>query len=684
MSSVKETETIIIGFGFSCVPLLRELDRTGEKYLILSDPAPSSVWSALKRAGRLNFDLVSSYYTSFYSFDLVKDFRKDMYPLAGDFYAMHLSYYEKYKDQIIRTHVTRIENHKGFSIVHTDDGSYKCTNVVISTAFTRKIHDSLCSFDYSVKDKTIVFDTVGDSSNLMISKLLSGNNKIVCVTNGFLAFDKLFYYKGKTATLDQFEFHNLAPLGKFYRAFIGGSPYLFDQFFTNIGGKLKWKLRAARLLTPEIFWFKYPELIHRDEADMTRYNKGAAFPNGFIAIKYWPIDTYTEMFGKDLENAIRQGYLLNDLPLWIEEGMVKICKKSETRIDHERKTLSYKDQVISYDYFVQGGPETPRLPQILIMNDGSGTPPEEYKYRVRKNYLGVMPENLSNVFLLGLIRPFTGGLANMTEMQCLFIHKMIANKSFKESVTATLPRRIREYEEKYYITAKDKPTDHLVYYGTYTEEVAKAIGINITAKDCRSFGDVRRWLLFPNNAFKYRQFGEYAVEKCSEFVRYIEKSHDNWTAFVLSTTTIGIYNLIAILFIAKLFTGGYVGLVGVGVLALLYYFLVARNLIILGLLAASPVFISAFNYFRFALVIIFLIATIWGPPAIVLPIFGVEILMTVIARRYRKDISRHFFNDMANKRQYRGFIKEYMETYRKVVHGNDPAELIARSASRAP
>jgi len=58
---------------------------------------------------------------------------------------------------------------------------------------------------------------------------------------------------------------------------------------------------------------------------------------------------------------------------------------------------------------------------------------------------------------------------------------------------------------------------------------------------------------------------------------------------------------------------------------------------------------------------------ILGPPATITAIFGIEILMTAIVRKYRKDLSRHIFNDMANKREYRWFIPKYMEAYKRVM-----------------
>src|SRR5216684_7869562 len=97
----RDVKTIIVGFGFSCVPLLRELDRTGEEYLIISEKIPNPIWANLKRNGRLDFDLVSSYNTSFYSFDQVKGVTADGYPTAKEFYDTHLSYYEQYKERIV-------------------------------------------------------------------------------------------------------------------------------------------------------------------------------------------------------------------------------------------------------------------------------------------------------------------------------------------------------------------------------------------------------------------------------------------------------------------------------------------------------------------------------------------------------------------------------------------------------
>jgi hypothetical protein len=68
----------------------------------------------------------------------------------------------------------------------------------------------LNEFDYeSAKNKTIAITAMGDSVNLMISKLIPYNNRIVLITNGFMLLDKLSFYDDTSYTLDQLEYHNM-------------------------------------------------------------------------------------------------------------------------------------------------------------------------------------------------------------------------------------------------------------------------------------------------------------------------------------------------------------------------------------------------------------------------------------------------------------------------------------------
>ena len=116
---MKTVKTIIVGFGFSCIPLIRELDLSKDEYLIISDPLPASIWPKLDENNKLDFDLVTSYYTSFYTFDIVNNFdtEGDRYPLAKEFYDYQVKYRERYKDQIIGDHVEKVENYEDHSLV---------------------------------------------------------------------------------------------------------------------------------------------------------------------------------------------------------------------------------------------------------------------------------------------------------------------------------------------------------------------------------------------------------------------------------------------------------------------------------------------------------------------------------------------------------------------------------------
>src|SRR5262245_46798097 len=85
------TRVLIIGFGFSAIPLIRELERDGIDYVVVSD-GEGSIWDRLERHGRLDFDMVSSMHTSLYSFELVNREVKDRYPTTKEYGALIKKY----------------------------------------------------------------------------------------------------------------------------------------------------------------------------------------------------------------------------------------------------------------------------------------------------------------------------------------------------------------------------------------------------------------------------------------------------------------------------------------------------------------------------------------------------------------------------------------------------------------
>jgi len=654
---MKETEVLLVGFGFSAIPLLRELDLSGVDYTIVSEK-DGSIWASLTRSGGLDFDLVSSYYTSFYTFDLVEDFSEDRYPTAREFYDMHLRYHRKYQDRIVVDRVTLIENAPDHSIVHTQSGErFKAKHVVVSTAFRRRVVDSLTTFDTSIRNQTVVFDTIGDSANLLISKLVTGDNRIICLQNGFLALDKLFYMGDTTYSLDQLEAHQMArSFPRLYGAVINFNFVPMYKVVPNFKpvAALMALVRGVqhvfgRLFTPENFHVPFADTRRVIRADRP---PKAHVPNGIIAIKHWPIDTYARKFADDLPERIKQGFLLNDLPYFVSEGLVTLWSKDATTVDEAAKTIACNGEVVHYDHLIQGDAEVPRLPRITHERNGTVV---DYQYRYRENHLGVIPRALTNVYLLGYTRPLTGGLSNITEMQSLLIHRLITDAPFRANMAARLDEKIAAYDRKYYVTTAPGPRDHLTYYGFYTDEVARELGIELSLKSCRSLRDVAKYLSYPNNADKFRQTGRYRIDGCAEFVDHVFTQHHGFKlVWQLALTYLG-YQLLTVAVAVSLFLHGWISgtVLAVAVVCQLLF----------GYWAMIPVS-NGCPFFGAKLAAFALYVPMLFNPVSALLIFPIDFAVTYVLRQ--RPGARYPFNDLKNKRRYREFWQRYKEVYNRV------------------
>lgn len=668
MNTVK---TIIVGFGFSCIPLIRELDLSKDEYLIISDPLPGSIWPKLNENNMLDFDLVTSYYTSFYTFDIVNnvDTEGDRYPLAKEFYDYQVKYRERYKDQIIGDHVKRIENYEDHSLVYTESGEvYKTTFLVFSTGFNRKINKSLYDFDYSVKNKTIVFDSLGDSSNLMISKLVA-NNKIICVSNGIWVLDKIFSNGTLTGTLDQFEVHNFALKFKgLYRLFVLGSSIFINNFtYTPKDGFFrKCYTLLGKILTPSLFWFTHPHIARHIEVTRKRWKKCIAIPNGMTAMKYWPIDTYEKKFGNNLEEAIKEGHLLNDFPLFVDQDMVEVWKKDYTKINYETRTLEKKDRTVSYDIIVDSNVEQPNLPEILGCRKGKNGC-TEYNYVYRENYLGVIPSKLSNIYFIGFTRPSTSGLANVTEIQSLLVHKMLVDSEFRRNVRSNIFDKMVKYNQTHYVSDDLGRMDHAVYYGFYIREIAQIIGIDFKLKNCRNINDYWKYLRYPNTTAKFRQHGEYKVNGCAQFVESIDKYHQRWSGLSNILRTYVTYHILILTASVQLYVQSEVSTTGfLGLLVLQYL----SNHLLVSLLyfSVTPYYLERpYSDLRYTYLFIGWLCILWGGPIYLILVFGLEIIMSTLVRYFAPERNRHLFNDMRVKRRYKWFLEKYLRVYRAVT-----------------
>jgi len=577
---------------------------------------------------------------------------------------MHLRYYRKYQDRIIVDRVTLIENKGDHSIVHTKSGDcFKAKHVVISTAFRRKIFESLTTFDCSIRNKTVVFDTLGDSANLLISRLVTGDNRIICLQNGFLALDKLFYIGNTAYSLDQLEAHQTArSFPRLYGAVINFNFVPMSTVVPNFKPIAAYMALVrgiqhllGRLFTPENFHVPFADTRRAMAADRP---PKAHVPNGIIAIKYWPIDAYARQFSEDLPERVKQGFLLNDLAYFVSEGLVTLWRKDETQVDEVGNTITRNGESIHYDHLIQGDTEVPRLPRITYQKAGQTV---DYEYVYRENHLGVIPSVLSNVYLLGYTRPLTGGLSNITEMQSLLIHRMVTDEPFRSGMVDRLEEKIAVYNRKYYTCVAPGPRDHLTYYGFYTDEVARELGINLTLKSCRSLRDVAMYLCYPNNADKFRQTGRYKVDKCAEFVDHVFTQHNGFKfVWQLAFAYLG-YQVLAIAVAASLFLHGWIG--GYALAAAVLFQLLFGYWAMIPITNSCPFFRAKYASFLLYIPMLF-------HPVSTLLIFPIDFLSTYVLRQLPG--ARYPFNDLKNKRKYRGFYERYKEVYNRVWR---PADL---------
>lgn len=669
---MKETNILLVGFGFSAIPLLRELDISGVDYTIISEK-DGSIWANLERSSGLEFDLVSSYYTSFYTFDLVNDFGEDRYPTARQFYDMHLRYYRKYEDRITHDFVTLIEDMGDHRLVHTKKGEvYKAKHVIVSTAFRRKVHDALRDFDFDVQNKTIVFDTIGDSANLMFAKLITGDNKIICLQNGFLPLDKLFHMGDTAYSLDQMEAHQLAY----------SFPRLYDtvihcNFVRMIKIMPRPKLialymKVARALQDSIGKFVTPHCFHVPYEFTRRGYEGdrrisAQVPNGAIAIKYWPIDEYVRRFSDNLGQRIQEGYLLNDIVYFIAEGLITLWSKDRTRHNELQKTIECDGQTIKYDYYIQGDHETPNLPPIKYIHAGKRV---DYEYVYRESLFGIVPKQLNDIYFLGYTRPLSGGLKNITETQALYIHRMLTDRAFHDATRANMDEKLENYDRAFFPDLKPGPRDHTTYFGFYTHEVAKELGIGLSLKSCKSLSDVAKYYCYPNNIDKFRQTGRYKVDKCAEFVDHVFKQHKGFQLLSNLMINYVAYYLLVTGIAGSLWYHGWIsGLAFAGIMLFQW---------VLGYWAMIPV-INSTPFFRTKQLLFLAYLPLLLDPRTALAILPLDFGITFVLRQLPS--ARYPFNDLKNKKRYRAFYQRYKEVYNQVRRPQPRYSLVETKAS---
>ena len=272
--------------------------------------------------------------------------------------------------------------------------------------------------------------------------------------------------------------------------------------------------------------------------------------------------------------------------------------------------------------------------------------------------MGVVPKELSNVYFIGFTRPTTGGLNNIIEMQSLFTHKMISDREFHREIYKSIQRN-RKIQQLLRYIGYQRPHRHLVYYGFYTDDMARLMKIAPRLSECRSIKDLVIHYIFPNAAYKYRQSGPYQVEGVREMVHQIYKDHKGFSAVIHHLLTYSLLQLTAYAALAMAYfrhelSGFVVALLGV-----------------LVLLNPATGFATAYadpcNVSLNVLMVAALALTVYFKSSIIPVVSLLAVLASIYAFR-ALGWTRAPFYDLKNKKhpKYLQFFRRYCEAFKEV------------------
>jgi hypothetical protein len=246
---------------------------------------------------------------------------------------------------------------------------------------------------------------------------------------------------------------------------------------------------------------------------------------------------------------------------------------------------------------------------------------------------------------------------------------MITDPNFNREIYGDIEQRIRKYNDHYHPLDEVRPTDHLVHYGFYTDDIARLLKIGPRLSDCRSLKDLAMYFIFPNSAFKFRQAGPYEVVGAREMVEQIYRNHKGFSIIVSYLLTYALLQLTAYVAI----------IVAAFQQSIPFPAVVVPLLVLIVLLNPLTAFVAANGFGRNRYVNIVLAAglgltALWRDPLVPIASFLAACGLTYVIRRL--GWTRAPFNDLKNKKnpKYREFFGRYCSAFREVFpEGGSPA-----------
>jgi hypothetical protein len=291
--TVESVKVCVIGFGVSSLPLLRLLEKSNIPFRVVTEKF-FGIWGALKESGD-NFDLLSTVHTATFSWwDDVPEFPF----ISAQEFARRLfnDITPTMRRNTIQCKAYRyVRDSNGLCTVVGEDGAplVTCEHLVITT--TQQIIPGeilkMCSDSLKMHNKTVLIEGYSDTSNMLMARLMLGNNNVIFKTNHFCNLEKMVAlpsgapepYGPYDVYEEYWHLHdnNFARSNRssFHSTVAPYSDFWLSKAFRKSSG-------LDKLITPSDFHRPVP-------SDAWTFMKVSGISNGMgLPVKYWPVDAY--------------------------------------------------------------------------------------------------------------------------------------------------------------------------------------------------------------------------------------------------------------------------------------------------------------------------------------------------------------------------------------------------------
>ncbi len=511
----RDVDVCVVGLGVSSLALIRRLAASDARFVVISE-VDFGVWHRLAERGD-DFDLLSSNAVagfSWWDFDL-------------DFHFFSASdYYERLKAEVTPAIEARVRRTRATRYVEREDGSFDvftadapdapihCRHLVITAAQTVD-GEGICETleeTFRIRNETVVIDGYGDTSNMYMSRLMLGDNRVIFCTEHFQNLDKVFYIEGQStgwAPLDMFEpYQYLAHYNheRSYRSALctSVSPYA-DTWLSR---KFRRSSGLDELMTPEDF--------HRDDLPpawrsyllRTGVNAGFGLP-----VKYWSVDSFFAHFdGEYRERMLEHRMLLNDPYFFMKLGKLQVVHPKRVEWVDEHECL-IDGEPVHVDRRIKAGIARPSPVEITERDGGTWT------YRYTDCLYGLWNAKRPNLYFVGVERPTTGAFAGTSEIQCALIHRLIDDEAFHAKLVSECDGRIAEWKHHYLQSGQEyEGLEHTQFTGMTNEMVAGVLDVRPRLWASVKAGEFADYLTGPGLPSRYPKLTE-VREKYREYCR---------------------------------------------------------------------------------------------------------------------------------------------------------------------